>query len=110
MIHWTQEIPIGADNVFADDSAAAIAEFIRTKGITRCPTACVLPTQGLVGAADRAALEEYAVARDRMRREKMAARMWSFLEASLPLVEENSSSAAPESIASGSQAPATPQA
>ena len=89
MIHWTQEIPNGADNVFADDdSAAAIAEFIRTRGITRCPTACVLPTQGLVGAADRAALEEYAVARDRMRREKTAARMRSFLEASLPLAEE----------------------
>jgi hypothetical protein len=29
-----------------------VAEFIRTKGITRCPTACVLPTQGLVPAAD----------------------------------------------------------
>jgi hypothetical protein len=89
MIHWTQEIPIGAGDVFADDdSAAAIAEFIRTRGITRCPTACVLPTQGLVGAADRAALEEYAVARDRTRREKMAARMRSFWEAGLPLAEE----------------------
>jgi hypothetical protein len=85
MIHWTQEIPFEAGNVFADeDSAAAIAEFIRTKGITRCPTACVLPTQGLVGAADRAALEEYAVARDRVRREKLAARMRSFWEAGLP--------------------------
>jgi len=26
---------------------AAIAAFIRDNGITRCPTACVLPTQGL---------------------------------------------------------------
>jgi hypothetical protein len=107
MMHWTQEIPIGAGNVFADDSAAAIAEFIRTKGITRCPTACVLPTQGLVGAADRAALEEYAVARDRTRREKMAARMRSFLEAGLPLAEENSPSAAE---GSGSRALPTPRA
>ena len=89
MIHWTQEIPIGAGNVFADgDSNAAVAEYIRTKGITRCPTACVSPTQGLVGAADRAALEEYAVARDRMRRERAAARMRSLWEASLPLAEE----------------------
>jgi hypothetical protein len=46
----------------------AVAEFIRTKGITRCPTACVLPTQGLVPAADRVALEEHAFERDRFRR------------------------------------------
>jgi hypothetical protein len=44
-----------------NDIEAAVAELIRTKGITRCPTACVLPTQGLVGIADRAALEEYAL-------------------------------------------------
>jgi len=34
------------------DSEAMVAEFIRTKGITRCPTACVLPTQGFVAALD----------------------------------------------------------
>jgi hypothetical protein len=89
MIHWTQVIPIDAEDVILDDDCAtAIAEFIRTKGITRCPTACVSPTQGLVGAADRAALEEHAVARDRMRRERAAARMRSFWEASMPLAEE----------------------
>ena len=38
----------------AGDGEAVIAEFIRTRGITRCPTACVLPTQGSVDAADRA--------------------------------------------------------
>ena len=27
------------------DLQAAIAEFIRTRGVTRCPTACLLPTQ-----------------------------------------------------------------
>jgi hypothetical protein len=89
MIHWTQVIPIGAEDVILeDDCATAIAEFIRTKGITRCPTACVSPTQGLVGAADRAALEEHAVVRDRMRRERAAARMRSFWEASMPVAEE----------------------
>ena len=53
---------------------AVIAEYIRTKGVTRCPTACAVPTQGSVDQADRAALEEYAIERDRQRREKAAAR------------------------------------
>jgi hypothetical protein len=53
---------------------AVIAEFIRIKGITRCPTACVSPTQASVGAADRAALEEHAIARDRSRRARLADR------------------------------------
>ena len=58
----------------ADNHEAVIAEFIRTRGVTRCPTACAVPTQASVDAADRAALEEYAVARSRQRREKSAAR------------------------------------
>ncbi len=59
---------------------AVIAEYIRTRGVTRCPTACVVPTQASVTEADRAALEEYAVERTRQRREKAAARarlFWS---------------------------------
>jgi hypothetical protein len=60
---------------------AAVAEFIRTRGITRCPTACVLPTQGSVAAADRAALEEYAASRERVRRARAAARQNSFFPA-----------------------------
>jgi len=52
---------------------AAVVEFIRRRGITRCPTACVLPIQGSPAAADRAALAEYAMARDRVRRAKVAA-------------------------------------
>jgi hypothetical protein len=54
---------------------AAVAEFIRTRGITRCPTACVLPTQGSVAEADRLALAAYASARDRLRQAKAAARV-----------------------------------
>jgi hypothetical protein len=53
---------------------AAIAEFIRTRGITRCPTACVLPTQGEVTASDRAALADYATSRERSRQAKAALR------------------------------------
>ena len=52
----------------ADDNGEAVAEFIRTKGITRCPTVCVLPTQASIGAADRAALQAYAVVNDQARR------------------------------------------
>ena len=53
---------------------AIIAEHIRTKGVTRCPTACAVPTQASVTAADRVALEQYAIERARQRREKAAAR------------------------------------
>ena len=58
----------------SDEDGGAIAEFIRLKGITRCPTACVLPTQGLIAVADRIALEQHAVARDRLHRERAAGR------------------------------------
>ena len=37
---------------------AAVAEFMRTKGITRCPTACAVPTHADVAENDRAALSE----------------------------------------------------
>jgi hypothetical protein len=40
--------------------AAAIAAFIRSKGITRCPTACVVRTQGTVSKSDREALQRRA--------------------------------------------------
>jgi hypothetical protein len=89
MLHWTREIQIDTQrNSPADDREAAVAEFIRTRGVTRCPTACVLPTQGLVAAADRAALEEHAIERDRIRRTKIAARYRSFWEAGLPVSDE----------------------
>ena len=65
--------------IMPEDDREAVAEFIRTKGITRCPTVCVLPTQGLVPAADRVALEEHAVERDRLRRAQAAARWRPFL-------------------------------
>jgi hypothetical protein len=63
---------------------AVIAEFIRTRGITRCPTACVLPTQGSVDAADRAALEQYAVTQEKLRLAKAAARARLFWNAPFP--------------------------
>ena len=62
----------------SEDDLDPIAKFIRTNGITRCPTACLLPTQASILAADRAALEQHAVARDRMHREQAAARWGKF--------------------------------
>jgi hypothetical protein len=54
----------------AKEYEAAIAAFIRTKGITRCPTACAAPTHGSGSDADRAALRERAERREMMRQEK----------------------------------------
>jgi hypothetical protein len=71
--------------VISDNCDAVIAEFIRTRGVTRCPTACVVPTQASVNAADRAALSEYVDARSRQRREKAAARARLFFGVDLPL-------------------------
>ena len=73
--------------VRGDDCDSVIAEFIRTKGITRCPTACVLPTQGSVDEADRAALEEHATLQERSRRARAAARarmFWSVPASTAP--------------------------
>ena len=55
------------------DAQAAVAEFIRTRGATRCPTACLLPTQGSITSADRTALAQYAERRAARRRARRAA-------------------------------------
>jgi hypothetical protein len=66
------------------DYEAVIAEFIRTKGITRCPTACVLPTQASIDLADQIALEKHAIAQERLRRARSAARARLFWNVSSP--------------------------
>jgi hypothetical protein len=69
----------GSRDLISDtDSDTAVAEFIRTKGVTRCPTACVLPTQASVDAADREALGEYAARRAERRRARVAAHARQF--------------------------------
>ena len=52
---------------------AEIAAFIRAKGVTRCPTACVAPTHASGNAADRAALRERAERREALRAEQSPA-------------------------------------
>jgi hypothetical protein len=43
-----------------EEREAAVTAFIRTKGVTRCPTACAGRTQGSVSPDDRLALRERA--------------------------------------------------
>ena len=52
------------------EQEALIAEFMRKKGITRCPTACAVPTHAAVPEADRAALRDYNAAREAARLER----------------------------------------
>ena len=54
-----------------NEYAAAVAEFLRKKGVTRCPTACVVPTRADVTAADRAALRDNDAAREAARQERL---------------------------------------
>ncbi len=54
-----------------NEQDALVAEFMRKKGITRCPTACAVPTHAAVSDADRAALSNYAAAKEAARQEKM---------------------------------------
>jgi hypothetical protein len=77
-----------SERTVRSDCEAVIAEFIRTKGITRCPTACVLPTQGSIDAADQAALEKHAIAQERLRQARAATRARLFWNFSSPPREE----------------------
>lgn len=49
----------------------AVAEFMRTRGVTRCPTVCVVPTQASTTEADRAAYRDYIAAKEAARLEKL---------------------------------------
>lgn len=53
------------------DERAEIAEFIRSRGAIRCPTACLTPTQGTVSAVDKLALSRHAQDRQTVRQLKL---------------------------------------
>ena len=53
------------------DYEAAVAAFLRTRGVTRCPTVCAVPTQATVADADRAAYRDYITAQETARLEKL---------------------------------------
>lgn len=52
------------------DYEIAVALFLRTRTVTRCPTVCVVPTQATVADADRAAYRDYVAAQEAARLEK----------------------------------------
>jgi hypothetical protein len=69
-----------------DEYEAAVAAFIRSNGVTRCPTACALPTQGTISAIDRAALQNYVASRSKSRRQAIAKQEQFLWAVSMPAV------------------------
>lgn len=53
------------------DYETAMAEFLRKKSVTRCPTACAIPTRATIAEADRAALRNYGEAKEAARLERL---------------------------------------
>jgi hypothetical protein len=68
-----RENPIQATPLSPSEYEAAVSAFIRDRGVTRCPTACLVRTQASVPAADRMALEHYEAGREQSRRSHIAA-------------------------------------
>jgi hypothetical protein len=60
----------------ASSDEAAIAAFIRLRGVTRCPTAYAGPTRASITAIDRAALERYMADRERQRQQRRQRAAW----------------------------------
>jgi hypothetical protein len=68
-----REKPILTPPPSSGEYEAAVAAFIRDRGVTRCPTACLVRTQASVPEADRTALEHYEASREQSRRSHIAA-------------------------------------
>lgn len=68
--------------------AAAVAAFVAGKGITRCPTVCVAPTQASVAEADRAMLRQREADLEARRKERAEHRWSRLFAAPLPTAPE----------------------
>lgn len=68
--------PTGSNDLKGDarrtGDQMSVQEFIRTRGITRCPTACLAPTQAAIADPDRIALTAHAAAQERLREMRAA--------------------------------------
>lgn len=56
-----------------DEYETALATYLRSKRVTRCPTVCAVPTQASIGEADRRAYRAYVDAKERQRLERLRA-------------------------------------
>jgi hypothetical protein len=52
------------------DYEAAVTAFMRTKGVTRCPTVCASPTQASINEADRSILRRINEDREAQREQR----------------------------------------
>lgn len=68
--HGAAPQPAGVPAVSQTEYEAAVARFLQTKAVTRCPTVCVVPTQATVADSDRAAYRDYVAAKEAERLEK----------------------------------------
>ena len=53
------------------DHEAAVAQYLATKGVTRCPTVCAVPTQATIADSDRVLLREYVAAQEAARQSRI---------------------------------------
>jgi hypothetical protein len=68
---------------------AAVSAFLRKRGITRCPTACVGITQARVAHADQIALQAYTETKESLRKAKLA-NHWRRRHAGISVAVEDS--------------------
>jgi hypothetical protein len=66
------------------DDENSVQEFIRTRGVTRCPTACAVRTQAVIADTDRVALTAHAAMLERLREIREAAEAAAGHPRSLP--------------------------
>jgi hypothetical protein len=50
---------------------AAVAAYLAKKGVTRCPTVCVVPTRANIAEDDRAAYRNYVETKEAARLERL---------------------------------------
>jgi hypothetical protein len=53
------------------DYETAIAQYLQTKRVTRCPTVCAAPTQATIDDSDRAAYRDYVAAKEAARLDRL---------------------------------------